>query len=410
MRNILAAFFAILALAGCAAQGPPSARREVSAAPARPITILISIDGFRPDYLDRGATPNLSRLAAEGVRGEMRPSFPSKTFPNHYTLVTGLRPDRNGIVDNNMVDPAIPGVVFKMSNEAAVQDARWWDEAEPIWVSVEKTGRPTATLFWPGSEAAIHGVRPTRTAHYDETMASAARVDQFLAWLDQPGARPAFGTLYFDVVDTAGHWYGPDSFQVNAAASDVDRAIGRLETGLKARGIAANLVIVADHGMAATSPDRRIFADDLLSRADARTLTMGPFWALNPAPGREAAVAFALLRPHAHMQCWRKADIPARFHYGRNPRVPAFFCLAQTGWEITTHDYRPSHPENGDHGYDNASPEMRALFVAAGPAFRSHVRLKTFDNVDVYPLLADLLRVRPQPNDGRLSDLAPALR
>lgn len=345
MRQFIAAVLTALALAACAGAPPPARAAAESQARPRPLTILVSLDGFRPDYLNRGVTPNLSALAAEGVRGEMRPSFPSKTFPNHYALVTGQRPDRNGVVDNNMVDPAIPGVTFKMSNPAAVRDARWWDEAEPIWVTAEKAGRPTATLFWPGSEAAIHGVRPARWARYDETVSSDARVDQLLAWLDEPGLHPALATLYFDVVDTAGHWYGPDSAQVNAAAAKVDEALGRLQAGLKARGIAANLVIVSDHGMAATSPDRRIFADDLIAKSDARSLTMGPFWALNPAPGREGVVASALLRPHPHMHCWRKAEIPARFHYGRNPRVPAVFCLADTGWVITTHDYRPAHPE-----------------------------------------------------------------
>jgi predicted AlkP superfamily pyrophosphatase or phosphodiesterase len=400
----LAALLASAVLAACAGTPPP----KVAASPAP--TILISIDGFRPDYLDRGVTPNLAALAAEGVRGDMRPSFPSKTFPNHYTLVTGLRPDRNGIVENNMEDPAIPGVTFKMSNAAAVTDARWWDEAEPIWVTAEKAGVRTGTMFWPGSEAPIHGVRPSEWSHFDEKLSSAARVDEVLAWLDEPAAkRPRFLTLYFDIVDTAGHWYGPDSAQVNAAAAEVDAAIGRLEAGLKARGIDANLVVVADHGMAATSPERRIFADDLVSMKDVKSLTMGPFWSLNPLPGREAAIETALLTPHPHMQCWRKADIPARYQYGKNPRVTALFCLAETGWEITTHDYKPKHPEAGDHGYDNFSPEMRAVFVAAGPAFRRHATLATFDNVDVYPLLARVIGVRPQPGDGRLAPVAGAL-
>jgi len=399
----LAALFASAVLAACATTAPKPA------GPRAP-TILISIDGFRPDYLDRGVTPNLSALAAEGVRGDMRPSFPSKTFPNHYTLVTGLRPDRNGIVENTMEDPAIPGVTFKLSNAAAVADARWWDEAEPIWVTAEKAGMPTATEFWPGSEAAIHGVRPSQWRRFDQQVSSAARVDRVLAWLDAPPAqRPRFMTLYLDVVDTAGHDYGPDSAQVNAAAADVDAAIGRLKAGLLARGLDANLVVVADHGMAATSPDRRIFADDLVAMSDVKTLTLGPFWSLNPQPGREAAVERALLAPHAHMQCWRKADIPARYHYGENPRVPALFCLAETGWEITTHDYKPRHPEGGDHGYDNFSPQMRAVFVAAGPAFRRHVTLPTFDNVDVYPLVAEVIGMKPLPSDGRLADVAGAL-
>lgn len=381
------------------------------AAPAKPpLTILISIDAFRPDYLDRGVTPVMSGLAAQGVRGALRPSFPSKTYPNHYAMVTGLRPDRNGIVANNMQDPAIPGVTFAMSNRAAVADRRWWDEALPIWVTAERSGMVTAPMFWPGADAAVHGVLPHFNLVFDQTMSSDARVDRMLAWLDlPPDQRPRFATLYFDVVDTAGHDYGPDSAEVNASAAIVDAAIGRLVAGLKARGLEANLVIVADHGMTALSPQRRIYMDDLVPNDAYRTLDTEAFMTIYPAKGREAQVERALFSPHAHLHCWPKAKIPARFHYGRNPRVAPIFCLPDTGWTLTTHDHVATKPELGNHGYDNASPDMAAVFVANGPAFRRGVALPTFDNVDVYPLLAKLLQVKPRPNDGRLRDLAPAL-
>jgi predicted AlkP superfamily pyrophosphatase or phosphodiesterase len=265
-------------------------------------------------------------------------------------------------------------------------------------------------MFWPGSDTAIQGVRPGQWRLFDMSVTPTARTDQLLEWLDAPPARRArFATLYFDDVDTAGHHFGPDSPEVNAAAATVDAAIGRLGDGLKARGIVANLVIVADHGMAATSADRRIFYDDLLPKDAARTITMGAFLSLYPNPGHETEVANALLRPHERMQCWRKQDIPARYHYGANPRVPPFFCLPQTGWSVTTHDYRPRTPELGAHGFDPYSPEMRAVFIGAGPAFRRGATLPEFDNVDVYPLLARLIGVKPQPNDGNLADLAPAL-
>jgi predicted AlkP superfamily pyrophosphatase or phosphodiesterase len=237
-----------------------------------------------------------------------------------------------------------------------------------------------------------------------------ARVDQVLAWLDlPPGQRPGFLTLYFHHVDSAGHEFGPDSREVNAAAAQVDAGLGRLTAGLQARGLAANLVIVADHGMAAISPERRIFADDLVPRDAFRSLAGGAFLTVYPVKGREAEVERGLLGRHPHLECWRKADIPARFHYGKNPRVAPIFCLPETGWSITTRDYRPSKPERGAHGYDNFSPEMAAIFVAEGPAFQRGVTAPTFDNVDVYPLLARLLDVRPAPNDGDLRELTPAL-
>jgi predicted AlkP superfamily pyrophosphatase or phosphodiesterase len=399
----LCALFLALTLAACATAPPKTAGTP-------PLTILISIDGFRADYLDRGVTPTLSGLARDGVRAGMRPSFPSKTFPNHYAIVTGLRPDRNGIVDNTMLDPNIPGVTFRISDKVTGADARWWNEATPIWVTAERAGVRTATMFWPGSDVAIQGVRPSRWRLFDMSLPAQARTDQLLAWLDTPPAeRARFATLYFDDVDTAGHHFGPDSGEVNAAAATVDAAIGRLLEGLKARGIVANLVIVADHGMAATPDNQKIFYDDLLPKDAARTITLGAFLSLYPNPGHEADVARALLRPHEHLQCWRKQDIPRRFHYGANPRVPPYFCLPQTGWTVTTHGYKPKTPERGAHGFDPYSPEMRAIFVAEGPAFRRGVTLPSFDNVDVYPLLARLIGVRPKAGDGRLADLAGAL-
>ncbi|MDB5420237.1 MAG: phosphodiesterase, partial [Brevundimonas sp.] len=214
----LAALFGLtlsaLALASCAtpplAHAPATAVIE-AAATERPLVILVSIDGFRADYLGRGKTPVLSRLAAEGVTGPMEPSFPSKTFPNHYTIVTGLRPDHHGIVNNNMVDPTIPGVEFRLGNAAAVTDRRWWDDGEPIWVTAENAGLTSAAMFWPGSEADVRGVRPSLYAVFDQAMPGDARVNRLLSWLDLPaeGAkgqrRPDIATLYFDVVDTAGH-------------------------------------------------------------------------------------------------------------------------------------------------------------------------------------------------------------
>lgn len=225
-----------------------------NAQPARPV-ILVSIDGFRAEYLDRGVTPNLARLAAGGVRAvAMRPSFPSITFPNHYTLVTGLRPDHHGIVENEMNDAAIPGQHFTLKNRAAVIDRRWWDQAEPVWVIAERHGVRSATLFWPGSEADIRGVRPTVSPRFDGKLPADARVDLLLSWLDRPAdQRFGFMTLYFDDVEHAGHDFGPEAPQTTTALAVVDRAIERLQDGLAARQVKADLVIVSDHGMAALS-------------------------------------------------------------------------------------------------------------------------------------------------------------
>ena len=378
---------------------------------ARPLTVLISIDGFRADYLWRGVTPNMSAMAEQGASGAMRPSFPSKTFPNHYALITGLRPDRNGIVENNMEDPAIPGVLFKMSNHDAVVDRRWWDQGEPLWVTAENAGVRSATMFWPGSEAPVHGVRPSLWLPFDQSKSAESRVDQVLAWTDLPAEqRPQFITLYFDDVDTMGHTYGPDSKEVNAAATKVDAAIGKLGAGLKARGINANIVVVADHGMAAISEDRQLFIEDLVPAGTFRTLGTGAFMTLAPLPGQEKVVDKALVGRHEHLTCWRRGQFPARFHYGTNPRVAPIFCLPETGWTVYSRARKPNSWEKGTHGFDPYAPEMAAVFVASGPAFKAGVKLHTFDNVDVYPLVARLAGVPAQPSDGSLAPLRPALQ
>jgi len=402
MIRFLALLCGLVLLAACATAAPT--RLE------RPLTVLVSIDGFRPDYLDRGVTPVLSGLAAGGARAAMRPSFPSKTFPNHYTLVTGLRPDRNGVVDNIMEDPEISGVTFTMANREAVADRRWFDQGEPIWVTAERAGILTAPVFWPGSEASIRGVRPTYFLPFEKASSSEARVDKALSWLDlPPGRRPRFLTVYIEIVDTAGHEFGPDAPETTEAVAKADAAIGRLVAGLKARGLAANLVVVADHGMAPLAPERQVFMDDVLPKTAYRSLTGGAFMTIYPAQGHEPVVERALLARHAHFECWKKADIPARFHYGKNARVAPYLCLPETGWRLTTRDYKPSKPELGAHGFDPYSPEMAAVFVANGPAFRRGVVLPAFDNVSVYPLLARLVGVKPAPNDGKIRDVEAAL-
>jgi len=386
-----------------------------AAAGARPAVILISIDGFRADYLQRHLTPTLSALAADGALAPegMRPSFPANTFPNHYTLVTGLRPDHHGVTDNTLYDDARPGVKFSMGTHDQVIDAFWWNGGEPVWVTAERAGIRSGIMFWPGSEAAIHDVRPWSWAAYDEAVTAFERVDRLLAWLDLPAAeRPGFMTLYFEAVDTQGHRSGPDGEGLGQALRDTDAAIARLITGLKARGLydQVNLVIVADHGMAETGPDRIVYLDDITSLDGVTTVTMGAVAGLIPrTPQAEAA----LLAGHPHLRCWRKADLPTRFHYGTHRRIPPIVCLTETGWVLSTREWaarRPMTGPGGSHGYDPDDPRMRALFIAHGPAFRRGVTLPVFDNVSVYPLVMRLLGLKARPNDGRARDTAPALR
>lgn len=370
-----------------------------------PVTVLISIDGFRPDYLDRGLTPNLTALAARGVRGVLKPAFPTKTFPNHYALVTGLRPDRNGIVGNTMLDPRRPGQLFSLGNATQSLDPFWWDQAEPVWVTAEKSGVRTATMYWPGSEVAIHGLRPSDWWRYDMAVTNAQRVRGVIDWMRRPAAtRPRFVTLYFDTVDTAGHRFGVDSTEVRDAVAEVDERIGELVSGLAELGQAANIVVVSDHGMAESDGEKVIDLATLIDLPSIIAVETGQYAAIEPAAGTDDRVFAALVGRHEHFTCWRKEALPARLHYGTNARVPAIVCLADASWTITAGP--PRYPvEGGDHGGDNGDPAMRAVFVAAGPRIASGGTIAEVDNVEVYPLVMALIGVVPLRSDatGRLA-------
>jgi predicted AlkP superfamily pyrophosphatase or phosphodiesterase len=371
------------------------------AAPKPDLLILISIDGFRADYLTHHKTPAIQALASEGVEAAMRPSFPSLTFPNHYTLVTGLRPDHHGIVDNTMDEPVLGH--FTMAES---EDTRWWGGGQPIWVTADEQGLKTATMFWPGSDKVIRGHRPDLWMKYDKAFLAHDRVDQVLKWLDLPeDRRPTLVTLYFDIVDNQGHRYGPNSRELDAALASTDGEVGRLVDGLKARGLweRTNLIVTADHGMADTSNDRVVYIDDIAGGADRiQVESFGASAGLSITPVAPKETLARLLAPHDHVQCWAKTDAPKALHYGHNPRVPPVVCMSEVGWYFLTHNQRASfeNVNRGSHGYDPASPEMAALFVAEGPAFRKGATLAPFDNVDVEPLMVHLLGLKGQKADG----------
>jgi predicted AlkP superfamily pyrophosphatase or phosphodiesterase len=411
MRRLLTTIAFALTLAACA--HAPNPTRQL----ANPL-IVVSLDGFRADYFDRGLTPTLAKLAQDGVRATaMRPSFPTVTEPNHYTLLTGLYPDHHGIVDNTMFAPDIPGW-FGGPDKKVARDSRWWSQATPLWVSAERVFLHAGEVEWPGADLEVQGWRISFSALRADDRTLDQDIDEPLGWLDFPPLqRPNFILIHLSPVDEAGHLYGPDSPQVNQAIRDVDSAIGRLVDGLAKRGLAdkTNLVIVSDHGMTATAPDRVILIDDFVDVSHLRVATYGAEIGVDPLPGREAEVSTAMLAAHPHLRCWPKAQIPQALHYGANPRVPAIFCLADSGWLVATRALadaaRARFPDGlrGNHGYDPADPQMAAFFLAHGPAFAKGVTLPAFDNVDVYPLLAKVLGLDPLANDGKLSEVQAAL-
>lgn len=408
---VLALLLAAGVAAGC--RTAPPARPDPAAGPPAPSVILLSLDGWRWDYHTKTPLPAIQRLIDGGVRAEgLIPGFPSKTFPNHYSIVTGLYPGHHGIIGNAMVDPALPGR-FTLGNRAEVGNAAWWG-GEPLWNTAMRQGRPAAALFWPGSEAPIGGVRPTEWAVYDEGLPNRDRVDRLLAWLDRPAAeRPALLLTYFSDVDDAGHRFGPDSRQLRGALIRVDRAIGRLLAGLDARGLSGqvNVVLVSDHGMAPVSPARVIVLSDYLDLSTVDIVDVNPNLAIAPKTVSAEDVYRRLAGAHPHLRVYRKAETPPEWRFRDHPRVPAIVGVADEGWSIARRHLNVAAMfSRGNHGYDPQVRAMHGLFVASGPAFRRGTVVPRFESVDVYNVLARVLGVSPAPNDGNPETAARLLR
>jgi predicted AlkP superfamily pyrophosphatase or phosphodiesterase len=377
----------------------------------QPTVILISLDGFRYDYLNLYRPVNLNTLAADGVRARwMIPSFPSKTFPNHYSIATGRYPQNHGIVENNIYDPVFKAV-FTLADRKEVENGRWW-LGEPIWVTAEKQGQRSASVFYPGTEGEIAGKRPSFWRKYDEGTSNEVRVDTILSWLDLPrDQRPTFLALYFSDPDDAGHAFGPLSSETKKAVLKVDGEIGRLIKGLKTREIFSqiNLIIVSDHGMATVRWSNAILLDRLFDTK----LTSRIFWtreivSIFPKPGKEDDIYRSLKRklpPQARV--YRKAEMPARFHYSQSPRIAPLLVLPSEGWILTSREEfatmqakGETNRSRGGHGYDNQLPSMRAVFIGHGQAFRKGKVVEPFENIQVYNVMTRILGLKPAPNDG----------
>ncbi len=396
----------------------PSAQKRID--DLRPTVILISLDGFRYDYLEKFRPPTLNKMAREGVRARwMIPSFPTKTFPNHYTMVTGLYPQNHGLVENNVYDF---GEIFRIDDREQVHSSRWW-LGEPIWTTAEKQGQVAASYFFVGSEAEIGGKRPTLWRTYNGRVPPEMRVDKVLGWLDLPAdKRPTIITLYFSDTDDAGHEFGPDAEETRYAALNSDRYVRQLVDGLAARGISdrVNIMIVSDHGMAARDQRNAIVMDDYFDTKDKTLaepiLTTGEIWQIFPKPGKEAVIVDRL-KSIKNVTCWRKKDIPVRLKYNKGPRVAPIVCASDEGWAMTSRERFETTMKSldfdktrGAHGYDNKYESMRATFIARGPAFKRGFVADPFENIHVYEIMCKILGLKPAKNDGDLTAVKGMMR
>jgi predicted AlkP superfamily pyrophosphatase or phosphodiesterase len=383
---------------------------------AKHYVILISFDGFRYDYARRYNATNVLALASRGASAPegMIPSFPSVTFANHYTLVTGLYPEHHGIVENEFYDPA-RHEIYSYKVQSTKIDGTWYG-GTPLWVLAEQQGMRSAPFFWPGSEADIQGVLPSYYLKYDGHLPNQKRVDQVLAWLRLPAARrPHFITLYFSDTDDQGHKYGPDSPELIAAVHEVDSELGRLTLGLKALKLPVDIILVADHGMARV-PSQWIELDK--HGLDPSLLEKFQGILLHAKSDADAQRIFDEMQPAPpEYKVYRRADLPERLHFNENPRAGDPVIVPSGAYAIHVQDDpKYPHPNPGAHGFDPALvPEMKAIFVAAGPDIRSGVTVAPFENVNVYPLIAQILgldirSLKTGPIEGKLTVLQPILK
>ncbi|MGX5913792.1 ectonucleotide pyrophosphatase/phosphodiesterase [Aliidiomarina sp. Khilg15.8] len=382
--------------------------------------ILISLDGFHPDYLERYSAPAINRLAQYGLKAEyLKPIFPTKTFPNHYALVTGLHAENHGIVDNGMFDPD-SGRIFRMSDSSEVRDAYWWQDGEPIWVTAEKQGVTAGTFFFPGSDAPIQNTQATYWFNYDGDIGNRERVETVLGWLQKPAdERPRMITLYMSDVDTAGHRYGPSSREVAQAVADVDAEIDYLVQQLDKLGMLGqvDIMLTSDHGMARVDQTKHMIIDqqfdtDLAKNVRYSRELVGIF----PKDGQKERILEQLKNGLADqpVRIFRKSQMPARFHYQDHERIPPILVMAEEGWVFTREEWLdPMRSDDnyfrprGSHGYDNNEESMQAIFIAHGPSFQQ-TETGPVSMVDLYNVMTTILNLEPATNDGD-RDVLPRL-
>jgi len=383
-----------------------------------PYLVLLSLDGFRWDYQDLFHTPNLDRIAAAGVRADgLIPVFPVKTFPNHYSIATGMYTDAHGLVGNDFCEPAF-GACYSLGNRAEVENPRWYG-GEPIWVTAETQGMVSASYFFVGTEAPVMGVQPTEWHRFDDGVTYEARVERVLEWLAlPPETRPHLVTFYFEETDTRGHNYPTDAPEMRASVELVDRLVGRLLDGIAAlpHGEEVHVIVVSDHGMGGFTAERTYFLADLLELGDGVDVRgTGSHMVLyvDGDDARKDALRDELAAVLPRAAVYRVGDLPERLHYARaGARLGDIVIVPDFGWSVVPWSAAERPGRDGwTHGWDPATPEMRGVFLAMGPRIREGARVPAFENVHVYPLMAEILGLAPNPEiDGRLEAVAGVLR
>lgn len=377
-------------------------------AQSKPYVLLVSFDGFRWDYLNRGLTPNLQKIRNEGVSAlSFRPSFPSKTFPNHQSIITGMYPAHHGIYANYFSDPFFKEI-YKLGDTNAVTNPRWY-LGEAFWETAERQGITTASFFWPGSEVKLDYRRPTYYKNFDTNIPNKIRVEGVFEWLKLPYEdRPHFLTLYFSDTDEKGHKFGPNSNQCNEAIKQLDEIAGLLMQKLDEIKMkdSVDVIFLSDHGMTEVSSDRIVNVEKILDGYKCKFWDESVLMTIEPPKDKLTEVYELLKKNQKHYKVYLREEVPEHFHFNDNPLIPKIVVIPEIGWNVLTNkglnrfsgDY-----SKGNHGYDNHHLDMHGIFLATGPSFKQSYNTGTLWNIDIYPLLCKIFGIMPRANiDGKL--------
>uniref|UniRef100_A0A8C0KP80 Alkaline phosphodiesterase I n=1 Tax=Canis lupus dingo TaxID=286419 RepID=A0A8C0KP80_CANLU len=369
-----------------------------------PPTLLFSLDGFRAEYLHTwgGLLPVISKLKNCGTYTKnMRPVYPTKTFPNHYSIVTGLYPESHGIIDNKIYDPKMNAFFALKSKEKFNPE---WYKGEPIWLTTKYQGLKSGTFFWPGSDVEIKGILPDIYKMYNGSIPFEERILAVLKWLQLPkDERPHFYTLYLEEPDSSGHSYGPVSSEVIRALQRVDNMVGMLMDGLKGLNLhrCLNLILISDHGMEQGSCKKYVYLNKYLGDVKDIKIVYGPAARLRPSDCRE---------PNQHFKPYLKHFLPKRMHFAKNDRIEPLTFYLDPQWQLALNPSERKHCGSGFHGSDNLFSNMQALFIGYGPGFKHNIEVDSFENIEVYNLMCDLLNLTPAPNNGTHGSLNHLLK
>ncbi len=401
--------FLLILAASCS--GKKKVEEDIGSATLDSYVLVVSFDGFRWDYSDLYETPNFDLLEESGVKAEhLISSFPTKTFPNHYTLATGLYPDHHGIINNSFYASELEGIYRIGATEMVTNPDAYF--GEPLWVTAEKQGVKSASYFWVGSEAPIMGISPSYWETYDGRVPYLSRVDQVIKWLKLPlNERPGLIFLYFDEPDGTAHRYGPEHTETGDVVNYLDSILGYIRSELSELeyGELVNLIVLSDHGMGLTRPDKFVNLEEYLKEEWASSVIGGnPLYLIEPAEGFADSITNTLNAVEG-VSAWQKEDIPERLHYGTSVRFPGIVVVADSLWSIGTNP-DPSGYSGGAHGYDNAFSDMNTIFYAEGPAFKENFTSTPFSNVEIYGIVTHILGLEPAATDGDLENVRHIFR